>query len=347
MKKLLIAFLALGLVVGFGVAQDDAKQDHSEHSEEHKQEDGEMDHSDSHNEDDQTEMDHEDHSDEEHGDMDHSDHGDMSEMGQALNVVLVGDSSLTLEPLISIDGTLTLGVKVEPPADLSLKVKSPSGQEMMPDAVPVMAMGMEESHEGEHSEEGEEHSEDEDHSEGESDHSEGHHSEEAEGKHNGEHDMDSMKADITTTLSFEIGAVEEGVWRFSGTLDGADVSFPLSIYKASTEQTDVYLALAPSPALSTRGLSEAFVYAFRDGEVVHNGMTLNRSMEGMQHSTDDEQLMLTHNHFNDVYNDILGYGPMANNNPLGFSMAGDWDVNLMIMGANEEMLSFDIEVLDE
>jgi len=328
MKKLLIAFLALGLVVGFGVAQDDAKQDHSEHSEEHKQEDGEMDHSDSHNEDDQTEMDHEDHSDEEHGDMDHSDHGDMSEMGQALNVVLVGDSSLTLEPLISIDGTLTLGVKVEPPADLSLKVKSPSGQEMMPDAVPVMAMSMEESHEGEH---GEEHD------------GEGHHSEEAEG----EHDMDSMKADIAMTLSFEIGAVEEGVWRFSGTLDGADVSFPLSIYKASTEQTDVYLALAPSPALSTRGLSEAFVYAFRDGEVVHNGMTLNRSMEGMQHSTDDEQLMLTHNHFNDVYNDILGYGPMANNNPLGFSMAGDWDVNLMIMGANEEMLSFDIEVLDE
>ena len=313
MKKLLIAFLALGLTLGFGVAQDDAKQDHSEE----QTQDGEMDHDDS------------------HGDMDHSEHNEMSGMGQALNIVLVGEASLTLEPLISSDGTLTLGVKVEPPANLALSATSPSGQEVTLSAVPIMAMDLKE--------EGSKHSEGEEHSEDETEHGEGHDHAESED----EHDMDSMKANAATTLSFSVGNVEEGVWRFNGTLNGADVSFPMSIYKASTEQTDVYLVLAPSPTLSTRGLAEAFVYAFRNGEVIHNGMMLNRSMAGMQHSTDDEQLTLVHNHFNDVYNDTLGYGPMANQNSLGFAMAGTWDVSITIMGKNEEIVGFDVEVLDD
>lgn len=321
MKKLLIALLALGLVVGLGLAQDDANtQDHSEHSEEQSKDD----------------------------EMDHGDHNDMSEMGEALNVVLVSDSSLTLEPLISADGTFTLGVRVEPPAELSLSATSPSGQEMALTAVPVMAMTEDMKEEG--------HTESESHEEGE--HDDGEHSDEdmtedehgddmAEDKENHEdHDMESM-ADVRKTLTFNVGAVEEGVWRFGGTLVDAEVAFPLSIYKASTEQTDVYLALAPSPTLSTRGLAEAFVYAFRDGEVVHNGMMMGRSMEGMQHSTDEEQLGLVHNHFNDVYNDTLGYGPMANQSSLGFAMAGTWDIDVMIMGDTEERLNFDVVVLEE
>ena len=300
MKKILATLLILGLTFGFTLAQND-------HSHETGGESGGMSHD---------EMG--------HGEMDHSEHSTEEPEGEALNVVLVGESSLTIEPLISADGTLTLGIKVEPPAELTLSVTSPKGEEMRLEATPVM-LDETAQETGGHGEE-----------DGEEGHSEG-----------GGHDMDSMNADVRDVLAFQVGAVEEGVWRFNGTLGDAEVSFPLSIYQASNDQTEVYLALAPSPALSTRGLSEAFVYAFQEGEAVHSGMMVEREMSGMQHSTDDEQLDLVHNHFNDVYNDAAGFSPMANQAPLSFAMAGSWNVDVAIMGEVEETVTFNIDVLDE
>ena len=297
MQKLLTALLALGLVFGLVIAQDD----HNTGGES-----GGMSHD---------EMNHE--------EMDHSEHSTEKAEGEALNVVLAGDSSLTLEPLINADGMLTLGIKVEPPAELSLSASSPSGQEMGLEATPVMMDDMKET--GGHGEEG--HGEDH----GES----------------GGHDMNSMGADVRDVLTFEIGVVEAGIWRFSGTLGDAEVSFPLSIYQTSTAGTDVYLALAPSPALSTRGLSEAFVYAFEGDEAVHGAMALGREMAGMQHSTDDERLDLVHNHFNNVYDETAGFSPMANLAPLSFAMAGTWNVDVMLMGETEETVTFEVEVLEE
>ena len=288
MQKLLIALLALGLVCGFTFAQDD----HDTGGES-----GGM----SHNE-------------MNHDEMDHSDHSAEKPEGEALNVVLVEDSSLTLEPLISADGTLTLGVKVEPPAELSLSVTSPSGEEVGLESTPVMMDEMKET--GGHGE-------------------------------SGAHDMDSMDADVRDVLTFEVGTVEAGVWRFSGTLGDAEVSFPLSIYQTSADGTDIYLALAPSPALSTRGLSEAFVYAFEGDEPIHSGMAVGREMEGMQHSTDDERLDLVHNHFNNVYDETAGFSPMANLAPLSFPMAGAWNVEVMVMGSEMRTFDFAVKVLEE
>ena len=310
MKKILATLLILGLTFGLTLAQDD-------HSHETGGESGGMGHDEMSHGDTGGEMD--------HGDMDHSEHSTEETAGEALNVVLAGDSSLTLEPLISADGTLTLGVKVEPPAELSLSVTGPSGEEMGLEATPVMMDAMERGTGG---------------------HGEEEHGEEGRSESGG-HDMDSMNPDARDVLAFQVGAVEAGVWRFSGTLGNTEVSFPMSIYQASADETDVYLALAPSPALSTRGLSEAFVYAFQEGEAVHSGMMVGREMSGMQHSTDDEQLDLTHNHFNDIYNDAAGFSPMANQAPLSFAMAGTWDVAVTLMGETEETVTFEVDVLDE
>ena len=304
MKKILAALLALGLTFSFTLAQDD-------HAHETGGESGGMSHD---------EMSHGDTG----GEMDHSEHGAEEISREALNVVLVGESSLTIEPLISADGTLTLGVKVEPPAELSLSVTGPRGEERALETTPVMMDEITEETGG-HGEEGHE----------------------EEYNESGGHNMDNMNADVRDVLTFQIGAVEEGVWRFSGTLGDAEVSFPLSIYQTSIGETDVYLALAPSPALSTRGLSEAFVYAFEGDEAVHSAMALGREMDGMQHSTDDEQLELTHNHFDNVYDDTAGFSPMANLAPLSFAMAGMWNVDVLFMGETEETITFEVEVLDE
>lgn len=265
-----------------------------------------------------------DHADMDHGSMNHGEHG-AGDRGEALNVVLVGESSLTLEPLISAEGSFTLGIRVEPPAELSLNVTSPSGQEMALEAQPIMAKM------------------DRD---GTTDGQDGSDEASSVGMNHSEHSVTSDLG-VSQTLAFEVGAAEAGVYRFSGTLSGAGVSFPISVYTNSANETDVYLVLAPSPALSTRGLAEAFVYAFKNGEPVHSGMTVDRAMAGMEHSTDDEQLDLVHNHFNDVYNDTLGYGPMANQRSLGFAMAGTWDVSVTVMGSDMTRFAFDVEVLDE
>ena len=302
MQKLLIALLVLGLVFGFVIAQDD----HDTGGESGGMSHDEMDHG---------EMN--------HGEMNHSEHSTEEAEGEALNVVLVGDSSLTLEPLINADGMLTLGIKVEPPAELSLSVTSPSGQEMGLESTPVMMDDMKETG-----------------GDGEEGHGENH-------GESGGHEMDSVDADVRDVLTFEVGAVEAGVWRFSGTLGDAEVSFQLSIYQTSADGTDVYLALAPSPALSTRGLSEAFVYAFEGDEAVHSAMALGREMEGMQHSTDNERLDLVHNHFNNVYDETAGFSPMANLAPLSFPMAGAWNVEVMVMGSEMQTFDFAVEVLDE
>ena len=280
-----------------------------------------------------TEQTHVDHDQTTHDEMDHSEHT-MEDSAEAHNTVSVEDATLVLEPLISSDGMLTLGIISDASAELRLGVTSPSGDTRALEAVPLMAT-RDEGHLN-----GDEHAEEDDH-DGEMTHG----GEDTE--NHGEGETPSVEAKTSEIFVFSLGAVEEGTWRFSGTLGDADVAFPLSVYRAATETTDVYLALAPSPALRTRALAEAFVYAFRGGEAIHNAIMMTREMAGMQHSTDEDQLALRHNHFNEHYNEILGYAPMANQHPLTFAMAGTWTVEILIMDDPAETLDFEVQVLDD
>ncbi len=139
-----------------------------------------------------------------------------------------------------------------------------------------------------------------------------------------------------------------GVWRIEGTLSGQAVSFPLALYQQTTpEGTDFYLALAPAPSLSTRGLTEVYAYAFEDGEFVHGAYTLQYAMSGMTHSTDDAVVDLEHTHFDNSLNEA-GIEGSANHAPLSFAMAGAWSVDVAVTHEGDiRQATFDVTVSDE
>lgn len=151
------------------------------------------------------------------------------------------------------------------------------------------------------------------------------------------------------TALLEFGQAENGVYRVSGSYDGADFAFPVSLYTQDEDAEDIeaYLILAPSPTLDNRGMSEVFAYAFEDGESLHNAFSLSYSMEGMQHSSDDDQISLSHTHFDQAYDSVLGETPMSNQTSLGLPMVGTWQVELELSGDEEEILIFNVDMLDE
>ena len=148
-------------------------------------------------------------------------------------------------------------------------------------------------------------------------------------------------------MTFPFGASQSGIYRVRVTVGEDSIEIPIGLYLTETDMTKAYLVLTPNPSLSSRGQSQSFLYAFREGEALHDDLMLKRSMSGMQHITDDEELNLEHTHFDDVYNDMVGEEPMANKLTLGFAMAGIWDVGVQVMGDAEETLSFKVDVLDE
>jgi len=297
MKKIIIWVLALLITFGLAVAQE-TEHNHTDHSdsETHEQHsdahDGESHNDDSadheHTTDDSDKEGH-DHNAHDHSETDDAHEGhDKSETDMsAVNTVMLGEQSVFIEPLITIDGDFTLGLRPENMmmGDLELMATTPGGEMIMADTGMNMTL-------------------------------------------------------------LELGQAEAGVYRISGSYNGSDISFPVSVYQQVQDNVEAYLILSPSPTLENRGMTEVFAYAFENGESIHDAFMVNRSMAGMQHSTDNDQVELAHTHFDDVYDATLGETPMSNQTALGFSMVGTWQVDLMIMGDTAKTISFYVEMLE-
>lgn len=148
-------------------------------------------------------------------------------------------------------------------------------------------------------------------------------------------------------MTFPVGRAEEGIYRVSVALGDEIFELPVGVYTAQSDSVNAYLVLAPNPSLSSRGQTQTFLYGFEGDEPIHKALSLQRSMAGMQHMTDEEQLSFEHTHFNDLYDDALGTQPMSNEMALNFAMAGTWDVNVSVMSDDGETLNFAVMVLDE
>lgn len=279
MKKFFNVLLALLCAFGLVLAQEsDAPSDTNDPAQHSDMHDNDMhDHSDMHDMD-STE------------DMNHDDHAmmDMASSDNSANTVMLGELAVLVEPLVTLDGELILGLRPEGMlmGELELMATTPMG-EMVTDSKQTMQLAL-----------------------------------------------------------LELGQAQEGVYRISGSYNGADFSFPISLYQQNYEGTDVYLLLAPSPTLANRGTSEVFAYAMKDGENLHSGFMVTRHMDGMQHSSDAEQVQLMHSHFDDVYDAALGETPMSNQTPLGFSMVGTWQLELIQIGSEMQSFVFDVDMLE-
>ncbi len=155
-----------------------------------------------------------------------------------------------------------------------------------------------------------------------------------------------LHGDSMNVMTFPVGMVEAGIYRVSAMLAEDTLELPVGVYLASSNAISAYLVMAPNPSLSSRGESHSFFWAYEGTEALHGDMGLQRSMAGMQHMTDADELMFKHTHFDDVYDDILGSKPMSNELPISFAMAGMWDVNVSLIDQNET-LAFEVQVLNE
>ncbi|MCA9838937.1 MAG: hypothetical protein KC422_18625 [Trueperaceae bacterium] len=155
----------------------------------------------------------------------------------------------------------------------------------------------------------------------------------------------SLEGHIMSALSADMGMIEEGSYQISGMLGEAVFETSVAVYRGKTDlDSDIYAIFAPSPSLSTMGMTEAFVYAFAEGESIHAMYLVNRKMAGMTHMTDEEEVELEHNHFEAFRSD--GFEPAGNDIPLNFPMAGDWEFTISIMSSIPETASFTVSVLD-
>lgn len=265
--------------------------------------------------------------DDQHENEQHSEHEmnhDMHNMGgeqdaeAQVNTVAVGESLLTVVPLLD-DGTLKLALESdmgeEPAAErLELFMTSPTGETRRLEFQTVTPTA--------------------DTSTGGA---------ETDGTDEQHHEGENVEHGAAIRVVAELPAFEEGIWRVEGTLGEREVAFPLAMYRAERDTTEIYALFAPAPTLSGRGLSEAFVYAFREGEPVHNTVTLRREMAGMQHSADDDVITLRHEYFGNLY-DTSRFEPMANRAPLSFAMVGTWTVDVTV---GEVPVTLEVEVLGE
>jgi hypothetical protein len=264
------------------------------------------------------------------------------------NILILGEHMLKLEPLLAPDGSMKLALS-------SVSLESLAVEQAM----------AEHHQEDEHSDS--EHSETE-HSETE--HSETEHSNEehTEGEHTDT--MTATMSDDTMMLPIEVvitapdgssypattetgsvvvetGKFMEGVYSVSGSLANESFTSKMSVYSALSDlDNQVIVLFAPSPSLSTKGLTQAFVYAFSEGEAIHRGMSIKRTMTGMTHMSDDEEVSLGHEHFNDKYN-MENFEPMANVAPISFAMAGTWEFTVNLLGSLPESAVFSILVSDD
>ncbi len=144
-----------------------------------------------------------------------------------------------------------------------------------------------------------------------------------------------------TTGSFD------GVWRLTLSNGDSQVEVPIAIDSERTALSEVVTVFAPAPTLSSAGLTEAFIYAFRQGEPVHAAMDVQRSMPGMQHSTDEERVALVHDHFVPLAELAPVGEAMTNRSLLNFAMAGTWELILSIAGEDAEAILMTIQVASD
>ncbi len=291
-RKYLLSFIVLGLFVfGFSFAQ----HSHDSSSDSSSQETHEHDASeDSHSHD----MNSEDMKEEHSHDMsdssdEHSHNSGMTMMDTEMPAysVMLAEQTVTIEPLILADGSLSIGVRLDNMDNgmPQLSVITPSAEVLSP----MMLHGA------------------------------------------------SMNV-----MTFPVGIVEAGIYRVSAMLGSDTLELPVGVYMASNDDISAYLVMAPNPSLSSRGESHSFFWAYEGDEPIHGDISLQRSMAGMQHMTDADELMFSHTHFNDAYDDILGTSPMSNELPVSFAMAGMWNVNVSLL-EQSETLAFEVEVLNE
>lgn len=135
-------------------------------------------------------------------------------------------------------------------------------------------------------------------------------------------------------ISFEGQAVASG--RYSIRISNAHHTIMSAVvvhHQQADDGMDIYSAFVPAPSLASRGKSDAFIYAIHEGKNVHDNMSINYLMEGMQHSTDDEHFVLEHQHLDDTF--------MTNRATLSFPMLGAW---LTTVTVNEQQVQFVLNV---
>ena len=252
--RLIYLCLLMGLLFGVTYAQNGDTDHDNDHGAEHAQ--GETEHHD------------EDHHEEQGGDR--------------ANVVSVGDMKVYLDPMVSVEGKVALGLTFSQNVAYDLTVTTPSG--------------------------------------------------ETAGGATGEDEGTILKVD----------QLEPGSYTISGTLGDETLSAGVSVYEAMTDLgTQIITVLAPSPSVSTGGLTEAFIYGFADGENVHKPYMVSRRMLGMTHMNDDQILDAEHTHF-DGYE--VDFEPAANETPVSFPMVGTWQMSVALGGSLPETASFDVDV---
>jgi hypothetical protein len=142
---------------------------------------------------------------------------------------------------------------------------------------------------------------------------------------------------------------QQGTWRVSLQHENAVASMAISVSDHLTKQgTRVFATFAPTPSVSNGGHTEALIFVYSGGEPVHSGIMLQRNMPGMQHSTDEEEVHLIHDHLQVIERATGGaLSVMVNRGRLDFAMAGEWVVVLRILGTTNEVIPFSTEVLGE
>lgn len=136
----------------------------------------------------------------------------------------------------------------------------------------------------------------------------------------------------------ELGDVDEGTYHVVGTLGPHHLETSFTTYRQTTAMgAEMILVLAPSAC--DRHPSEAFVYAFEDGENIHRLFTITLAGAHTHH----EPVTLVHTHFREAFN-AESFQPMANHTTVSFGRAGDWTLEVAIHGGMPDHATFTVRV---
>ncbi len=136
----------------------------------------------------------------------------------------------------------------------------------------------------------------------------------------------------------ELGDFAEGTYHVVGTVGPYQLETTFTTYYQTTAMgAEMILVLTPSAC--DRHPSEAFVYAFEDGENIHRLFTITLSGAHALH----EPVNLVHTHFREAFN-AEGFQPMANHTSVAFGSAGDWTLEVTIHGGIPDHATFTVHV---
>lgn len=152
----------------------------------------------------------------------------------------------------------------------------------------------------------------------------------------------------------DLGMAKHGNYHLTFRDGTNEITVPVSVYQASTLTGKTFTVIfAPSPSLSSQGLSEVFVYNVDNGENQHETISMNYRMQGMQHSSDQLITPLEHEHFEglksalsaseNAENTVLE-SAMSNRSAVSFSMVGSWQFTIIVDG---ETLGFNVAMSDQ